>query len=65
LASGAGYRRKHYRIKAHSAAGDTLVDSPDQEGRYSLEQSGCDELILIPSASELDQVALLAEVVMR
>ena len=27
----------------------------------AFEQSGCDELILIPSSSELEQVALLAE----
>jgi alkanesulfonate monooxygenase SsuD/methylene tetrahydromethanopterin reductase-like flavin-dependent oxidoreductase (luciferase family) len=29
----------------------------------AFEQSGCDELIMIPSSSELDQVALLAEAV--
>jgi len=29
----------------------------------AFEQSGCDELILIPSSSELDQVTLLAEAV--
>ena len=29
----------------------------------AFEQSGCDELILIPSSSELDQVALLAQAV--
>ena len=30
----------------------------------AFEQSGCDELILIPSSSELEQVALLAEAAM-
>jgi hypothetical protein len=29
----------------------------------AFEQSGCDELIFIPSSSDLDQVTLLAEAV--
>jgi hypothetical protein len=31
----------------------------------AFEQSGCDELIMIPSSAELDQVTLLAEAVKR
>jgi alkanesulfonate monooxygenase SsuD/methylene tetrahydromethanopterin reductase-like flavin-dependent oxidoreductase (luciferase family) len=47
------------QIAASAAVSEEMVKSYVA----AFEQSGCDELIFIPSSSELDQVALLAEAV--
>ena len=47
------------QIAASAAVSDEMV----RGYVAAFEQSGCDELIMIPSSSELDQVALLAEAI--
>jgi alkanesulfonate monooxygenase SsuD/methylene tetrahydromethanopterin reductase-like flavin-dependent oxidoreductase (luciferase family) len=47
------------QIAAGAAVGEEMV----KDYVAAFEQSGCDELILVPSSSELDQLALLAEAV--
>ena len=45
------------------AAGAAVSEEMVRGYVAAFEQSGCDELIMIPSSSELDQVALLAQAV--
>jgi hypothetical protein len=46
-------------IAAGAPVGEEMVKSYVA----AFEQAGCDELILIPCSSELDQIALLAEAI--
>jgi alkanesulfonate monooxygenase SsuD/methylene tetrahydromethanopterin reductase-like flavin-dependent oxidoreductase (luciferase family) len=59
---------KHYygwlgEVADQIAAGAAVSEEMVKSYVAGFEQSGCDELIFIPSSSDLDQVALLAEAV--
>jgi alkanesulfonate monooxygenase SsuD/methylene tetrahydromethanopterin reductase-like flavin-dependent oxidoreductase (luciferase family) len=59
---------KHYygwlgEVAHQIAAGAAVSEEMVKSYIAGFEQSGCDELIFIPSSSDLDQVALLAEAV--
>ena len=61
------YLKDYYRwlgeFADQIAAGAAVSEEMVKSHVAAFEQAGCDELILIPCASELDQVALLAEAI--
>jgi alkanesulfonate monooxygenase SsuD/methylene tetrahydromethanopterin reductase-like flavin-dependent oxidoreductase (luciferase family) len=66
LASGAGYLRDYYRFtggfEERIAAGNLTSAAAIKDFVRGYEEEGCDELVLLPTVSRLDQLERLGEV---
>jgi hypothetical protein len=68
-AAGKGYLLDYYAFAGPFAEriADANLDTPERLATYirSYEEAGCDELVLLPTTAELDEVERLANVALR